>query len=168
MSKSKKTAPKAKKASGIVVNVDTAKFETPTAAQAEAAAKAAPKATKKELRAERAALGIAKKAAKPAAKKAAKGKAAKAAKPAAEKKLGKRAQVEANAKEGKLPAKPDFSAETHKRFRPHLDAVAAMVADKDISGLRKWKWEGFASSSPKAIIRYRDLALMALEAKAAR
>jgi hypothetical protein len=78
--------------------------------------------------------------------------------------LGKRAAVEAAAREGKLPSPPDFSAETHKRFRNKLEAVVELAKSGNISGLRKFEINPIGSS-PKAIARYRDLCLMALEAK---
>jgi hypothetical protein len=90
----------------------------------------------------------------------------KAAKAAKAEKLGKRAAIEAAAREGKLPDKPDFSAETHKRFRPKLDEVVALVKAGDIKGLKAYKINP-VSTSPKAIARYRDLCVIALEAKKA-
>jgi len=58
-------------------------------------------------------------------------------------------------------APPDFSANTHARFRAKLAAVAAMVETRDIDGLRKFHINP-SSTSPKAILRYRDRALAAL------
>lgn len=78
---------------------------------------------------------------------------------------GKRAAIEAEAKAGKLPKAPDFSAETHKRFRPLLAEVVAAVKEGDVKALKALKINPI-SSSPKAVARYRDLALMALEARA--
>lgn len=69
------------------------------------------------------------------------------------------------AKRGTLPPKPDFSAPTHARFRAKLEQVAAMVEAGDIAGLKAFEIKP-ASTSPKAIARYRDLAVMALEARA--
>jgi len=79
---------------------------------------------------------------------------------------GKRAQAEADAAAGKLPQAPDFSAETHKRFRPRLEELQALIADADIAGLEAVKINP-VSSSPKALARYRDLAVIALKARAA-
>ncbi len=88
--------------------------------------------------------------------------AAKADKPA----TGKRAAILEAAQRGEVPAAPDFSANTHKPFRKKLEAVVAMVEAGDIAGL-----EAFAinpvSSSPKAIAKYRDLAVIALKARKA-
>jgi hypothetical protein len=106
-------------------------------------------------------------------------RAAKAEKPAkangkgdkqakADKPLGKRAAIEAACRSGKMPTIPDFSADTHKRFRPKLDEVVAMAKAGDLKGLKSYKYKGFVSTSPKAILRYRDLCVMALEAKAAK
>lgn len=77
--------------------------------------------------------------------------------------LGKRAQIEADARAGKLPEPPDFSAETHKRFRNKLAAVVALAGAGDLNGLRAFQINP-VSTSPKAIARYRDLCVMALEA----
>ena len=60
-----------------------------------------------------------------------------------------------------LPNPPDFTANTHKPYRKKLDALTALVAARDIAGL-----EAFAinptSTSPKALIRYRDRAISAI------
>lgn len=81
-----------------------------------------------------------------------------------ERPLGKRARIEADARAGKLPEPPDFSAETHKRFRNKLAAVVALANAGDLNGLRAFQINP-VSSSPKAIARYRDLCIMALEAR---
>lgn len=78
--------------------------------------------------------------------------------------LGKRAAVEATAREGKLPEPPDFSAETHKRFRNKLASVIELANAGDLKGLRAFEINT-VSSSPKAIARYRDLCVIALEAR---
>jgi hypothetical protein len=77
---------------------------------------------------------------------------------------GKRAQIEADARAGKLPEPPDFSAETHKRFRNKLATVIALANAGDLNGLRAFQINP-VSSSPKAIKRYRDLCIIALEAR---
>jgi len=77
---------------------------------------------------------------------------------------GKRAAIEAAAREGKLPEPPDFSAETHKRFRNKLASVVELAKAGDLKGLRAFEINP-VSSSPKAIKRYRDLCIMALEAR---
>ncbi len=78
------------------------------------------------------------------------------------------AETLASAQSGVLPAPPDFTAETHRRFRPKLAEVVAMVERDDVEGLRAYRYAGFVSTSPKAIMRYCDLALTALEARAAK
>lgn len=78
--------------------------------------------------------------------------------------IGKRAAIEAAAREGKLPEPPDFSAETHKRFRNKLASVVALARAGDLKGLRAFEINP-VSSSPKAIKRYRDLCITALEAR---
>jgi len=70
-----------------------------------------------------------------------------------ERPLGKRAQIEADARAGRLPEPPDFSAETHKRFRNKLAAVVALARAGDLNGLRGFKVNP-VSSSPKAIARF--------------
>lgn len=76
---------------------------------------------------------------------------------------GKRAAILEAAQRGELPAAPDFSAATHKPHRKKLEAVVAMVKAGDIEGLKAYPINPI-SSSPKAIARYRDLAVIALEA----
>jgi len=71
------------------------------------------------------------------------------------------------ANEGKLPEPPDFSAETHKRFRNKLTSVVELAKAGDLKGLLALEINP-VSSSPKAIARYRDLCVIALEAQAAR
>ncbi len=107
-----------------------------------------------------------KKTAKPAAKNTPAKKAAIAKKAAAgTRPLGKRAAIEQAAKDGKLPTPPDFTAETHARFRPKLDELVKMVRAKDLKGLKAYKINP-VSSSPKALDRYRNLAIIAIEAQA--
>lgn len=103
------------------------------------------------------------KAAKPAKEKPAKAPKAAAA-PAADKALGKRAQIAADAEAGIIPAKPDFSASTHARFRKKLDEIAALVEKGDIKALKAFPINP-VSSSPKAMDKYRNLAVIALEAQ---
>jgi hypothetical protein len=81
---------------------------------------------------------------------------------------GKRAAMLASAQAGKLPAPPDFTAETHKRFRAKLAEVVALVEAGEAEALAAWNWLGFMGSSMRAVMRYRDLALAALEARAAK
>lgn len=115
----------------------------------------------------------AKTAPKTATVKAAKAKPAKAPKAPAPKTmaqqrapdLGKRAAIAAAAAEGKLPPAPDFSAPTHARFRSKLDEISALVKAKDLKGLRAYPINP-VSSSLKALDRYRNLAVVALQAQA--
>ena len=79
--------------------------------------------------------------------------------------LGKRATIEAAAREGKLPEPPDFSAPTHTRFRNKLAGVVELAMAGDLKGLQAFQINP-VSSSPKAIARYRDLCIVALEARA--
>lgn len=85
-------------------------------------------------------------------------KVPKAGKPAA-----KRAEILAAALRGELPAAPDFSAETHKRFRPKLARLVEMAEKGDVEGLEAEAINP-VSSSPKAMDKYRNLAVIALKA----
>jgi DNA-binding winged helix-turn-helix (wHTH) protein len=77
---------------------------------------------------------------------------------------GQRAAILAAAQAGTIPNPPAFSTETHKRFRPKLEQVVKMVKAGDIAGLKAFEINP-VSSSPKAVAKYRDLAVIALEAK---
>ncbi|MBB5535050.1 hypothetical protein [Rhizobium giardinii] len=77
---------------------------------------------------------------------------------------GKRAEILHSAEAGVLPAKPDFSAPTHARFRKRLDEIAALVEKGDIKALKAFPINPI-SSSPKAMDKYRNLAVIALEAQ---
>lgn len=101
------------------------------------------------------------KTAKPAVKAAAK-KAAAKAEPVKAKPVGKRAQAALDAASGKIPAAPDFSAETHKRFRAKLAALVALVGKRDLKALKALVINPI-STSPKAMARYRDHAVLAIE-----
>ena len=74
------------------------------------------------------------------------------------------AALEEAAKLGTIPPAPDFSAPTHARFRGKLAEVIALTAAEDIAGLESIKINPI-SSSPKALDRYRNLALIALRAR---
>ncbi|MCX8016761.1 MAG: hypothetical protein N2690_02485 [Rhodocyclaceae bacterium] len=79
----------------------------------------------------------------------------------------RRAQIEAEAAadRGVLPEPPDFSAATHAPYRKRLEKLVEMAKAGDADGLR-----GVAinptSTSPRALIRYRDLCIRAIEARA--
>ena len=77
------------------------------------------------------------------------------------------ADVEAKARQGELPPPPDFSAPTHARFRAKLAALVELVGKADATGLRAIAINP-VSSSPKALARYRDLAVLAIEARESR
>ncbi|RUW55823.1 hypothetical protein [Mesorhizobium sp. M8A.F.Ca.ET.021.01.1.1] len=80
---------------------------------------------------------------------------------------GKRAAILEAAQRGEMPAAPDFSAETHKRFRGKLAQLVALVEAGDVAGLSAFPINPY-SSSPKAMARYRDMAVRALEARLVR
>jgi hypothetical protein len=105
-------------------------------------------------------------AAKAAGKNAAETRARKAA-DKAPKPVSAKAQRAADAAAGKLPTAPDFSAITHKPYRKRLEALVALVEAGDIHGLENVPMLPPRSSSPKALLRYRDAALIALKARAA-
>lgn len=71
--------------------------------------------------------------------------------------------LEASARAGNLPEAPDFSAATHARFRTKLARLADLAAVGDVAALRSFEINP-VSSSPKAMARYRDLCVIALEA----
>jgi len=77
------------------------------------------------------------------------------------------ADIEAKALQGELPPPPDFSAPTHARFRAKLAELVEMAGKADATGLRAIRINP-VSSSPKALARYRDLAVMAIEARLSR
>jgi hypothetical protein len=77
------------------------------------------------------------------------------------------ADIEAKARQGELPPPPDFSAPTHARFRAKLAALVEMAGKADATGLRAIPINP-VSSSPKALARYRDLAVLAIEAREGR
>jgi hypothetical protein len=74
---------------------------------------------------------------------------------------------EAAAKKGAMPPKLDFSADTHTRFRPTLAEIEAAAKAGDVKALRAIKINP-VSSSPKAMIRWRDMCVAALGAKTKR
>jgi hypothetical protein len=84
--------------------------------------------------------------------------------PAAPKATGKRAAILEAAQRGEIPAAPDFSAPTHARFRKKLAEIVALAEAGDIAALKAIEIKSY-SSSPKAMARYRDLAVMAIEAR---
>lgn len=80
--------------------------------------------------------------------------------------IGKRAAIEEAARKGQLPTPPDFSAATHTRFRAKLAKLVAMAEAGDVEGLKAVAINP-VSTSPRAMARYRDLAILALEARKA-
>lgn len=79
---------------------------------------------------------------------------------------GKRQAIIDQAKAGALPAAPDFSKPTHARFRAKLAKLVALAEAGDIEGLKAIEINA-VSTSPKAMARYRDLAIIALEVRPA-
>ena len=77
------------------------------------------------------------------------------------------ADIEARARQGELPPPPDFSAPTHARFRARLAALVELAGKADATGLRAITINPVLSS-PKALARYRDLAVLAIEAREGR
>lgn len=92
--------------------------------------------------------------------------AAKAAQPAKVKEPTEKEKRELAAAAGELPETPDFSKDTHKPFRKKLAAIVAMIEANDIAALKAETTEP-KSSSRNILCRYRDLAIIALEAQAA-
>jgi len=79
-------------------------------------------------------------------------------------KLGRRRAIIEQAQAGALPAAPDFSKPTHARFRAKLAKLVALAEAGDVGGLKAIEIHP-VSTSPKAMVRYRDLAIVALEAR---
>ncbi len=79
-------------------------------------------------------------------------------------KTGKRKAIIEQAQAGALPAAPDFSKPTHARFRAKLGKLVALAEAGDVEGLKAVEINP-VSTSPKAMARYRDLAIMAIEAR---
>jgi hypothetical protein len=77
------------------------------------------------------------------------------------------ADIEAKARQGELPPPPDFSAPTHARFRAKLAALVELAEKADATGLRAIEINPVLSS-PKALARYRDLAVLAIDAREGR
>jgi hypothetical protein len=78
--------------------------------------------------------------------------------------VSRRAEIAENAAKGVLPPAPDFSAETHRRFRGKLAEIVALVEVGDVAALKAIEIKAY-SSSPKAMDRYRNFAVLALEAQ---
>jgi hypothetical protein len=79
----------------------------------------------------------------------------------------RKAQIEAEAAadRGELPEPPDFSAATHAPYRKRLAKLVELAQAGDAAGLRAEAINP-TSTSPRALIRYRDLAVRAIEARA--
>lgn len=74
-----------------------------------------------------------------------------------------RAALEA-AKKGRLPTPPDFSAETHRPWRGKLKELVALVRAGEIEELQAFPINP-TTTSPRALERYRAMAVVALEAR---
>jgi hypothetical protein len=85
-------------------------------------------------------------------------------KPATVPVIGKRQAIVDLAQTGTLPTAPDFSKPTHARFRTKLAQIVAFAEAGNIAGLQAFEIN-LVSSSPKALARYRDLCVIALEAR---
>ena len=80
--------------------------------------------------------------------------------------VGKRQAILDQAQTGVLPPAPDFSKQTHARFRAKLAQIVALAEASDIAGLQAFEINP-VSSSPKAMARYRDLCVIAITARSA-
>lgn len=78
--------------------------------------------------------------------------------------LPRRARAEEAAQAGFMPTPPDFSAPSHARYREKLAALVALAAKGDVEGLKAFPINPY-SSSPQAMNRYRNLAVIAIEAR---
>lgn len=79
--------------------------------------------------------------------------------------IGKRQAVVDLAQRGTLPPAPDFSKPTHARFRAKLAQIVALAEAGDVAALQAFEINP-VSSSPKAMVRYRDLCVIAITARA--
>lgn len=77
----------------------------------------------------------------------------------------RRTAAQQEAERGELPSPPDFTAPTHARFRTRLAELVEMANAGDVDGLRAASIPTY-STSPRAMARYRDLAIIAHEARA--
>lgn len=107
---------------------------------------------------------------KPAATPKAKAKTPRAAKAAKAPKPGTRARYNwvaaaDAAKKGKMPPLPDFSADTHKNYRPKLEKVQELAKAGDIKALKALECPTYDSSAI-AVARYRDNCVTALTVQA--
>ena len=80
--------------------------------------------------------------------------------------LSKRAQAMADAEAGNMPAAPDFSAETHKPYRTMHAKLCEAIAAGNPTEIKRILIPTY-NSSVVALNRYRELALIALEARKA-
>ena len=78
--------------------------------------------------------------------------------------IGKRQAILDQAQAGALPQPPDFSKPTHARFRAKLAQIVALAEASDIAGLLAFEINPI-SSSPKAMARYRELAIISIKAR---
>ncbi len=67
------------------------------------------------------------------------------------------------AKQGVMPTPPDFSAATHKGWLKKHAELVALANDRNVDGLRAFKINPI-STSPRALDRYRNAAIAAIEA----
>ena len=80
-------------------------------------------------------------------------------------KAGKSKAIIEQVQSGALPVAPDFSKPTHARFRAKLAKLVALAEVGDAEGLKSIEINP-VSTSPKAMARYRDLCVTALETQA--
>ena len=80
--------------------------------------------------------------------------------------IGKRQAIRDQAQSGALPQPPDFSKPTHARFRAKLAQIVALAEAGNIAALQAFEINP-VSSSPKAMVRYRDLCVIAITARSA-
>jgi hypothetical protein len=80
---------------------------------------------------------------------------------------GRDADRYAKALAGKMPKAPDFTADTHKPWRKKHAELGALILAGDIAALEAYAINP-TTSSPKALFYWRNLAALALKAKAAK
>ena len=73
------------------------------------------------------------------------------------------AELDAAAK-GRLPKAPDFSAPSRERYRAKLAAITSLIKAKNVPALKALTINPVDSAN-KIMLRYRDTAVIALQAK---
>lgn len=77
-----------------------------------------------------------------------------------------RRDAEDRARNGVIPRPPDFSAATHRGYRARLRRLVELVKAGDVRALKRESFRSNATS-PRALGKYRDLAVLAMQTRRA-